>query len=349
MTGPWERYQSAAEGPWAKYGSATPQKPEPPDPSDGMSWLEKMAVGAGAAFDRAARGVIGAIPLIPEADKAEYLQQGKEDAQLYQKYHPGGFATAGEIGADVAMSAVPVARLTKTLAAMAPLGVFAPMVAANAGYAAATSPENRDEAAMWGGAGAGVGHALSKTIGRLVQPIQPTNPAIKEMVDAGVPLTPAQAGGRIAQTIEAGLVNLPFNRPLRQALMKASAEGSDLGHVWVADKLAKPLTDYLENPALQDSAIKAVDKARDQLKALDPSRFAAGASVVPITTIAALLHVPVSSTAGIAALAGLYGTAPGRRYLLGQTSFQQLLQEAPELAPYVAQVGRSIATEGEDR
>jgi uncharacterized membrane protein len=65
------------------------------------------------------------------------------------------------------------------------------------------------------------------------------------MIDAGVPITPAQAGGKIAKQIEASLYSVPFNRPLKNALARASNEASDLGEVWQANRLSDELTDYL--------------------------------------------------------------------------------------------------------
>ena len=57
------------------------------DPSAGMNAGEKMLVGAGAATDRAIRGVKS---LFGAKD-----EQGAEDAALYQKHHPGWLGHRG--------------------------------------------------------------------------------------------------------------------------------------------------------------------------------------------------------------------------------------------------------------
>lgn len=164
-------------------------------PANGMPWYEKAAVGAGAAVDRTYRGVRGMLPpgLLPKG----LTDAPDDDAALYQKYHPGGFATAGEVGADIAMGAVPVAKgasvLNRALQA-ARVGRAAPLAAdvlANTGYAAATAPEDRGSAAAFGGAGAAVGRG----VGRLATGIVRPTPEAAALIEQGVRLTPGQAAG----------------------------------------------------------------------------------------------------------------------------------------------------------
>ena len=175
------------------------------DPSAGMTALEKLAVGAGAATDRAIRGVGDLFTDVAGRITGDDMRpkgqpdQGAADAALYQKYHPGGWATAGEIGADVAMSALPVAKastvggrvLSRTLGrAAAPVAD----VAANAGYAAATAPEDRGTAALWGGGGALAGRAAASLLrGPLSSAV---TPEARAMMNEGVSLTPGQAMGK---------------------------------------------------------------------------------------------------------------------------------------------------------
>ena len=78
------------------------------DPTAGMSGLDKFVVGAGAAADRAWEGVKGLIPGVEES------QQSKDSRAIYEqtKDKLGPAATAGEFAADLAMTAMPVAKGT---------------------------------------------------------------------------------------------------------------------------------------------------------------------------------------------------------------------------------------------
>jgi hypothetical protein len=207
------------------------------DPTTGMPWYEKALVGAGAATARAGEGVLGLLDkagLIDNEKRAE-LEQMKSDRELYQKYHPGGWATAGEVGADIAMSALPVAKggklLTKTLGG---LGRAAPLVgdiAANMGYAALTAPENRGEAALWGGGGAAAGRAIPAVAGRVFRPTTP-GPEAQRLIEAGVQPTfgqvLAEKGGAIPRAFaraEESATSVPiFGAPLRRARERAMGQ-----------------------------------------------------------------------------------------------------------------------------
>lgn len=156
------------------------------DPRAGLSNLEGVAIGAGASVDRAIRGVTGLFG----ADNTE----GKEDAELYRKHHPGTAATVGEVGGDIAMSVAPlVGPGGRLLQATKALGRFAPAaadIAYNVGYNALTAPEDRGMAAALGGAGATAGRVLNRAVGGAVRP----SAAGQAMMDKGVRLTPGQAG-----------------------------------------------------------------------------------------------------------------------------------------------------------
>ena len=189
-----------------RFGTAPAPAPMNVDPAEGMPWYEKALVGAGAATARAGEGVLSLLDkagLIDDEKRAE-LEQMKADRQIYEKHHPGGWATAGEVGGDIAMSALPVAKggqlLTK---ALGKLGRFAPAaadVAANAAYSAATAPENRGTAAAFGGGGAAAGRVLTRTLGRAVRP----SATGQELMNQGVRLTPGQAGEGVMGTVAKG-------------------------------------------------------------------------------------------------------------------------------------------------
>lgn len=183
---------------------------ETPDISSDMSTGEKMLVGAGAATDRAIRGV----KKLFGADTST----GDADAELYKEYGKqlGTAGTVGEIGADVAMLAVPGSKLLKGANAlrkalatrgMAGTGTAAMLgtdLGGNAAINAAVSPENRDTAAMLGAGGAAGGRVLARTLGGAMR--ESVAPQAQRLIDAGIHITPGQAltgpqAGIVARTI----------------------------------------------------------------------------------------------------------------------------------------------------
>jgi len=130
------------------------------DPSAGMTTGEKFLVGAGAATDKAIRGIKGLFG----ADDT----QGAEDAALYQKYHPGGAATMGEIGADIAMTAMPGLKIAQGAQKLSMLPRALANIGGNAAMSAAIAPENRGTAALMGGAGTAAGMGLGYVGGKLL-------------------------------------------------------------------------------------------------------------------------------------------------------------------------------------
>ena len=142
--------------------SGAPPEPLTADPSEGMSFGEKFLVGAGAATDRAIRGVTGLF--------GKDNTQGAEDAALYQKYHPGTAASLGEIGADIAMTAMPAGAIMKGSQGLRMLPRVAANMGGNAAMSAAIAPEDRGAAALTGGLGAGAGMVLG-ALGNRVLPL----------------------------------------------------------------------------------------------------------------------------------------------------------------------------------
>lgn len=212
---------------------ATPATPEKgPDPSEGMSRAEKVLVGAGHAVDRAMRGMSGLVRSGAEAmgarfDPDDKAQREAEDEALYQKYHPGSWATAGEVGADVAMSALPVVRvgsvLTRALAARGiPLAAATGDIAANAAYSAATAPEDRSSAAAWGAGGAAGGRVLSRALAARAPKVAP---GVQELADRGVSMTPGQLyGPGVLRSVEDKATSIPGVGDLITRARKRSLE-----------------------------------------------------------------------------------------------------------------------------
>lgn len=284
MSSEWDKVSSpvvAKKGDeWDAVSTAAPRQRQaapdvPPvrlDPSEGMSPLDKLLVGAGYATDRAMRGMSGAIRAGAEAMGAKFdpnddkAAREAEDAELYRKYHPGGWATAGEIGADVAMSAMPVAKggrlLTKALsAAKVPMAAAAGDVAANAAYGALTSPEDRGTAAMFGGGGAAAGRLLAKTLAARMPKVAP---GVKELSERGVSLTPGQIYGPGAlRTMEDRLTSTPVIGDLLARARKRSLESYNAAEL--ADALA-PLGRQTHGVGADavDTAMRHVESAYDE-------------------------------------------------------------------------------------
>ncbi len=250
---------------------------EKASPADGMSAGEKLLVGAGAATDRAIRGLTGVAKSVAGAVApgnvwSDSPDAGAEDAALYQKNHPGGWATAGEIGGDIAMSAIPVAgvagKLSRLPLAMRTLGRAAPLagdVAANAGYAAATAPEDRGTAAALGAGGAAVGSVLTKALARAARPSGQLGAEAQTLVDVGVKPTFGQVMGGAAKKAEDLATNVPVigslitkrRQEAQVAFQKATRDaalppGASSEAVQSVDQLAKAFSDAYEG-ALQST------------------------------------------------------------------------------------------------
>jgi hypothetical protein len=167
---------------------------------------EQFLGGAKHALDRTAAGLEGAARFVgnkffPDrisTDLSPETQRLLEQGGAFVK-ETGPASTVGQIGGDVALSLAPLARaaqgarvLTKALG-VAPTAVPAADVAANAGYAALTTPEDRGSAALWGGGGAAGGRVLSKALGGGLR--SAATPEAEELLKRGVALTPGQAAG----------------------------------------------------------------------------------------------------------------------------------------------------------
>jgi hypothetical protein len=259
---------------WGDLIEGLPAPNKGPDPSEGMGPLDKLLVGAGHSVDRAMRGMSGIVRSGAEAMGAKFdpddggkAEREAEDAALYQKYHPGNWATAGEIGGDVAMSAMPVAKAGDVLrrvlvARRVPLAAAGGDIAANAAYSAATSPEDRGSAAAWGGAGASAGRLFAKAIAARAPKVAP---GVKELSDRGVSLTPGQVYGGAARSIEDRATSVPVIGDLLARARKRSL--SDYNRAELDDALA-PLGRNTKSPGVGadaiDAATQRVEAAYDE-------------------------------------------------------------------------------------
>lgn len=224
-------------------------------------------------------------------------------------------------------------QLVKSAPAIADVGVQAGMEGAKS-LARDGDWEKAKDAAGWGAGGALGGRVLAKGVGKLGRPASPT-PLGEMLLEEGVPLTPGQAAGGLHAAAEGHLTNVSriFGvrrgvRGAQRAGMEGATEALEEAGLIAANPGAHGLADVDVDKWIRDAAnINQIDR-----------------STLPFTTLAALLHIK-SGGASLLALHALYGTQPGRDFLLGKLPYQELLRQAPELAPYAAQIGRHIAGE----
>jgi hypothetical protein len=196
--------------------------------------IREFVGGAKHALDRAAIGVKG---LLPESVQRagdwvdekvtgrkvmtpELIRQGEAFVK-----ETGPASTVGQVAGDVALSAAPVARLTKALQA-ARLAAPVAGIGANAAYSAATAPENRGEAALWGGGGAAGGQVLSRALARVAQPYT-AGQGTKTLLDAGITPTLGDAmtadARKLAPLVRAGERGVEAV-PLAGSMLRATRE-----------------------------------------------------------------------------------------------------------------------------
>lgn len=298
---------------------------------------EEFVGGAKHQWDKAALGLKGLFTDLSDEDK-EQLQRGASFVK-----DTGGLSTAGEIVGDVAMSAGPVGRAGKTLYTLtkamragpkgAALSAGAADVLANAGWGGLTEPEDREKGLLYGGAGAAGGHALTKTIARAGRPVK-LSPITEQMLEEGIPLTPGQAGGKVAKMLEGGMHNIPFAPGLRRSIRQAQKAGQE-----GSEDFLEQAGGMIQRPREYGLTTEDINKYLEGAKHINDT----SSSIVPLAALAAAFHVPLTSGAGLAAIATLYGTEPGRKFLLGQLPYQDMLRQAPHLAEAAAQIGRAAA------
>lgn len=204
-------------------------------PDEGMTPTEKIVVGAGHGLKRAYQGLRGLpqalVPGLSAETRARFGGLSPDEADeeaLYQRHHPGGWATAGDIGANVLTGIAPVGMASNiargATALPRALGLAhgaraVPLtadIAANAATSAAFEPENRGQAMAYGGGGAAVGRMLPAAMARAVRPTTP-GPQANRLIDSGVEPTFGQVMAekpgllpRIASRSEEGLMSVPI-------------------------------------------------------------------------------------------------------------------------------------------
>lgn len=223
--------------------------------------------GARAAFDKAALGVKGLLP-----QSVQDLGDRFDAARGATPLNVGTAAvapdtlmgTAGGVAADVAMSTAPVAGGVRAASmlprALARFAVPAADVAANAGYAAATAPEDRGDAALYGGIGSAVGRGIGRATTGIVQP---TDEALS-LMEKGVRLTPGQAAGKgsVMNNLEQKATSFPI---AGLAVERARNRALEDANKAVAQAVVKHVDDQVK---LGLPPKEAIEQVRDHIGAV---------------------------------------------------------------------------------
>lgn len=181
------------------------------DPTASSSFAQNAIEGAGKAFSDAGRGVA---QIFGAKNQAAIDDSKKLDAPLMDT---GGGLT-GNIGANIAMTALPGAAATTIPRAAAMGGLLG-------GIQPVASDESRLQNIGVGAAGGGVGQAAANTVGRLIKPVQsklnePLTDLAKKAEDLGINLTSAQkTGSKPLKILDAVFENMPFTADT-QAVIK---------------------------------------------------------------------------------------------------------------------------------
>lgn len=211
-------------------GGAMPVAPAQP-PAEESSVFGDLLQGGKATLDRYALGLKG---LLPESVQAlgdridQSLGSGGLTTESAAQVPDSTAGKVGSIGTDIGLSLIPgnaalkaanvakrglqATRLAK-IAVPTALGID---VAANAGVAAATNPEDRGSAAMMGAAGSLAGAGAGRVLGGVMR--ESVSPQAQKLIDADMYLTPGQAlsgpqAGTIARLLrgtEDKISSIPF-------------------------------------------------------------------------------------------------------------------------------------------
>jgi hypothetical protein len=206
-----------APAPHPKAGPYQPYQNEADIGSDTERFGENPGTGKGGAeFHQG----IASTPARLVKSLAQMTGQGDKVPEVVNKsaqVADTGFGTAGRVVGDIAATAIPAAKIAKVVAPLPLRARVAAVMAENAGYGAALSPDEQGGAALTGAVAGPLGMALGRTAGGLVRPTAEA----RTLMDRGVSLTPGQAAG-------VGASNMGFDT-LGAGMLAAGALGSRPG------------------------------------------------------------------------------------------------------------------------
>lgn len=220
MAGPWEAYQQpASDGPWAAYQPASKKVEKPAEePSIGLGYVADAAMGARQAWDAAAqmlaRGVESVIPAV-KGSRESLERDNKTNYENYkaltQAESRGGADLVRGLGqAAISLPITPAIKAGGLVKALLSGGA----IGAEGGALTPVYEPGNDflsQKLSQMGQGAGVGAALGvggAVTGKALDPA--IDAAQKALQAAGVRLTPGQAMGGLAKTVEDKLSSFPL-------------------------------------------------------------------------------------------------------------------------------------------
>lgn len=183
----------------AKAAAPRPEIIDPsanPNPTDGMSGMQKYRAGIGMGLTRLARGAGQLVGLV---DQQSVDEAKRRDTPLRET----GAGLAGDITGTIA-GLYPASRIpgVNSYAGAAALG------AATGLMQPVASDESRLTNTLVGGASGLAGQALANGLSRMLNP--QTSKAVTELMDEGVTPTPGQILGGMPQKVESAMESIPF-------------------------------------------------------------------------------------------------------------------------------------------
>ena len=195
----------------------------------------------------------------------------KTDEKAAEELATSGYATAGEVVADLAAMAAGGSALRGAgMISKAP--TLAQTVLGNAAYAGATN-EDRLDSALAAAAGGAAGHGAAKLLGKAINP-KVTKGARDVIEDGGVVTPGAIVGGR-AKILEDKLTSTPFMGDVVAGAQRKSIEQWNKGAI---NSVLKPIGKSLSKKTAAgqdaiDEAAKKVSKEYDKVLSKMDVRF----------------------------------------------------------------------------
>jgi len=353
------------------------ENPAPPPSSmvsDALLGIGDIKRGSRNVLNRTLRGVSGGYLGSPEV----IVKEGKQAGDY-----------VGEIGTDIALAAAPMsgaAKLANILRKAPVVGKVAPVatnIAANAGYSAATTDQDRGRAALWGAGGSTAGTVASRVLPSIVP--RAGGEALERLKQAGITPTPGQAaqtratlGNDMLTYGENLLEKVPLagfgvkrakeynTRNLAEALgdpklVKELAELTKPGP-YVAGNLAKKqvlekalaqekgLNEVIPNttPGLRNKQLSAADIVRAEGEATGHGPGIGEGIGSGILGLSAFLNAPATALGAIVATMGY--TKPMQTQILNLMRASDTVGEFLARNPtFAAQIGRTLSTQNAGR
>lgn len=286
MSGPWEAYQSTASGPWDAYRTESPKKTAEPayDPTEGMSFGDKLNAGAGKAMVDTYRGLKQLLGIgDQQALQAEIDEAKRLDAPLMRT----GGGVAGNVAGSMATFALPgmgVARVASAIPALASLAASSPVLsgalsgALAGGAQGVTAPvatgESRTSNALTGAAVGGIGGAIPGLIAKGARGAKMT-PEAQRLMDEGIQVTPGQALGGAAKRAEDSMSSYlvtgdVIKRAQTRGIEDFNRAGFNRALAPIGEKVGKDFNVGREGIAAVEAKIGAAyDRALDKIVRVD--------------------------------------------------------------------------------